>query len=374
MTLSARLMTPPRGIASLALVLIAAGCVEPTPIGGTPNDSDGSDSDSGDPPSGDSSGGLPPPAAECPDSPPEYMCEGGYDCSFGPCGGVTSVFDADGCMRAGCQGPDDCPDGRQCVRLGDWGGAPPSSTFCETVDGECSCGATADGNPDVRVCVPDEEVPEFDAEACENIGEGRAFVWISSPPDDGALDCTFDGASGDQLEMTCPAAVGGSITLNVEGASRANIRPGAALVVEYSTRKTAASLDEWLRITHEGGWPEILSAAHASELLPPGAAADWWGTNFAIETVPMVCPFAACEGSPLSIGQRPAGIRAGNTNSDDPSFYVDVFAGEFAAIPGKYGGWTPYLTVVSGREGGCPEDISEGGLWSASVVSDNFGP
>lgn len=348
---------------ALLALSVAPACVESTPIGGNPVDTEGDETDS-------DVSDTEFPTAECVDSPPEFACTVPFSECNAECGGPASVFDSNGCLRQTCQDTSECPAGRECVRTGDWGGGPPSSTFCEMFDGECSCGSTADGNPDVRVCVPSEDIPVVDPVVCDNYGSGNGFEWTAGTPVAGLSTCTVMGVPAPEIQLDCTGAMTGTASLSIAGLMTLDLQGGEVLTIEYIVEDNGSWQNEWLDVTNDANALQSARAAQTSELLPSGAAADFWGVNFALEAVPSECPFVACDGgSTFDLGTRPAAIRAGG-----PDFFEDFRPGQSGDIPGKFGGISPRLFLRQAVEGGCPSpDAGAPPQWYAlSVVSAPF--
>lgn len=358
-------MTLPVRSSLFVLLLAPTACIAPVTIGGNPADTeDGGDSetnpaDSGD--AGDSATDSGGPPLACPDSPPDFTCSTPHDCSFGGCGGPTGDFDADGCLRVRCSDDTDCPGERVCVRVGDWGGGLPSSTFCEDFEGACSCGGTADGSEEVRVCVPPEEVPEFDPVACADLGSGEAFTWVSSPAAVGVSDCAVL-AVGATVELDCTGATMGTVELELSLPGPNPLEEGDEIELEYVVADMGGYVEQWLAL-RRGAFPNVrVLAAMASDLVPPGEGIEWWSEGaFGLSASPeVVCPITACAGEP-ELGVRPEAIRA-----EQGGVFTDFGPGDAGPIPGKYGEVSPSIAVQQAYERGCDPNGPYG--WASLTV------
>ena len=140
-------------VVGIAAVLIV-GCRPDggSATGGT-DDSETAADDGGDE-SDDASGGG---GASCPDH--RFTCPP-PGCTTGDCGGPLSLFDADGCPRKECTTSGICPDGRTCVRAGDFGACLPGTWGCDDQDQECACIVAGECSEDTRICIPDDLLPE----------------------------------------------------------------------------------------------------------------------------------------------------------------------------------------------------------------------
>ncbi|MEM7155371.1 MAG: hypothetical protein AAF799_21155 [Myxococcota bacterium] len=330
----------------------AAACIAPVTIGGNPVDSD-SDSDSGvDTDDPVLTTGEPPaetedvPANACPDSPEDYACTVPTTCN-GFCGGMGSEYDADGCLRSRCSIDDDCADGRTCVRLGDWGGGAPSSTFCEMSEGECVCGGTADGNVDIRVCIPDEEIPEFDPAVCSELGSGASFSWVVGEVTAGESTCTVL-AVGDMLDMACTGAIEGDVTLAL-AAGIDLFAVDDVIALDYRVDTPGKWTDQWVKLQVDGKIGAQVVAAQTSNLAPSGESAGWLTDgSYELSLAEATCPYTACDGVISDFGLRPIALRAGQGEN-----FEDFWPGEAGPVPGKFGGVSPDISVLEMREGSC---------------------
>lgn len=111
------------------------------------------------------------PTQLCPNS-DDFSCTTPYDCVGFPCGGLNDMFDADGCPRSHCSADKPCAAGEVCYDTGAWGTCNASSTFCEELDGSCSCSQTLDCHA-VSYCVPAEIGPPAD---CFAISDAAACL------------------------------------------------------------------------------------------------------------------------------------------------------------------------------------------------------
>ena len=152
----------------MAAWLLAAGCVVSEPVGGVAEtdteqasgsdseaDADDDTDDGADAP-GQSDGAEQGVCADNPDS-CQYPCGDDDDV----CGGPLDQYDADGCLRPRCDESQACPEGRSCIRLGDYGSCAPTMWSCEESDGTCSCGGPKDCFEGASICIPDALVPEL---------------------------------------------------------------------------------------------------------------------------------------------------------------------------------------------------------------------
>ena len=358
--------------ARTSLLLVSMGataCIAPVTIGGNPVESDSdsdSDGDTDDPvlTTGDETedtGDVP--ANACPDSPEEYACTVPTTCN-GFCGGIQSEYDADGCLRSRCQTDDECADGRTCVRLGDWGGGAPSSTFCEMSEGECVSGGTADGNADIRVCIPDEEIPEFDPLLCSELGSGESFTFVAGAPQAGVSSCTVL-ATGAALEMMCTGAIEGGVTLEL--ADGIELFSVDVVSLDYRVDTPGKWTDRWVKLEIDGELGPLVIAAQGSNLAPMGEDSSWLTDGaYELSLAPANCPFTACDGVISDFGLRPRALRAGQGET-----FTDFWPGSAGPVPGKFGGFSPELTVLEMRDGSCLLDQSPQWL-SFVVVREGF--
>ena len=165
-------MTCSKLISTLLLSLALPACVLDKDLGDTPPDT-ASDSTSA-PSTGESAGSTDPTATGdgplCPGA-DNFSCTVPFNCIDFPCGGLQDLFDADGCPRQRCA-LDPCPAGQVCYDTGAWGTCNASSTFCEELDGSCSCSQTLDCHA-VSYCVPAEIGPPAD---CFAISDAAACL------------------------------------------------------------------------------------------------------------------------------------------------------------------------------------------------------
>jgi hypothetical protein len=92
---------------------------------------------------------------------PSFRCSAPLDCAEVVCGGPSTPFDANGCLRLSCFDDGDCPPGHQCLAPHEWGGDEWETGACtETPEGACECDAsTWHLFPPQRFCVPADELP-----------------------------------------------------------------------------------------------------------------------------------------------------------------------------------------------------------------------
>lgn len=143
-----------------------AGCVIPLPVGDGRDDEGDEDSEGSSGTRGaatDTSGsdddGMPTTGSPglC-ETLPGFECSGPVDCDVRPCGGPLDQYDANGCLRPPCEGPDDCGAGEACFFPVELGGCASSQPICFEEDGVCGCGGSQDCGG--GYCLPEDEVPE----------------------------------------------------------------------------------------------------------------------------------------------------------------------------------------------------------------------
>jgi len=333
----------------LLISLTSAACIAPIDIGDNPIDTEGDPGDT-DPTTGGGTvddGDVP--AVACPWSPPEFVCTTPYECGEF-CGGATSEFDADGCLRSRCTDDEDCEGGRVCVRLGDWGGGAPSSTFCEMSGDVCQCGGTADGQEGIRVCMPPEEVPEFDPVVCSTFGTEASFTWELGDPMPGNSACTVV-AVGSTLDLDCTGAIEGAVSLSFSLAQPIPFVVDDVLSVEHIREEEAERENRWIKLTRDQLPNQRIIAAVTTDLVPMGEDISWWSDGFFdLEHVDVGCPFMECEGLP-GYYRRVGAIRAGSNGN-----VMDFGPGTQGGIPGKYGEIAPSIAVQQVRERTCDGD------------------
>ncbi|MEM9456366.1 MAG: hypothetical protein AAGF11_19445 [Myxococcota bacterium] len=124
-------------------------------LGSDGSGSDGSGSDAGgsETSGGSATTGLP---GLCEDN-PDFQCSEPFDCSAWNCGEDFSQFDADGCLRRACTGPDDCGADETCFFPFDFGGCASSGIACYEAEGACECVGTPDCGG--GYCMPEGQVP-----------------------------------------------------------------------------------------------------------------------------------------------------------------------------------------------------------------------
>ncbi len=316
----------------LLISLVPVACIAPIDIGDNPADTEDDPGDT-DPSTGDGtadSGDVP--AVACPFSPPDFACTVPYECGEF-CGGPTSEFDADGCLRSRCTDDTDCEGGRVCVRLGDWGGGAPSSTFCEMSGDVCQCGGTLDGREDIQVCMPPEEVPEYDEVTCSAFGTEESFAWESGSPAPGSSTCTVV-AVGPTLDLDCTGAIDGAVGLSFSLSEPNPFVVDDVLTLDYFEESFTASEYRWIKLVGTQPLGPRIIAVLASDLVPPGETISWWTDGiFGLETVDVGCPFVACEGQP-EFSRRLGAIQVlvnGSGTEFPPGTQGDILA-EFGEI------------------------------------------
>lgn len=109
------------------------------------------------PATGDSTGD--PPGPLC--SNPKHTCTIPIDCEAQNCGALHSPFDADGCLRRGCE-DEPCGPGEVCYQnMG--GGCFPQVTDCFDDRGTCTC--TINDDCGGKYCYPEGEAPPAQCDA-----------------------------------------------------------------------------------------------------------------------------------------------------------------------------------------------------------------
>jgi len=250
----------------LGMLLAAVGCVVSEPVGGVADtDAGGGSSETGldesDGP-GQSDGAE---ADVCADNP--ASCQ--YACGDDECGGPLSQYDDDGCLRTRCDDSQACPDGRSCIRLGDYGACAPTNWSCDESDGMCSCGGPKDCFEGASVCIPDALVPEL-AELVPTVEEFAQMCGaVTSQAACGEAPSFYDAEQ--DLSMWCtwrtwvPVALGAGDVCEFGGVVE---QCGIATASEAGCGDAFASCDTGppaLARTNEAGQLEVSTASGCSD-------------------------------------------------------------------------------------------------------------
>lgn len=123
----------------------------------------------------------------CPDV-PGYECTATIDCSMLPCGDVLFPFDADGCMRPPCTGPEACNADQFCFLPYEvYGVCTSSGMACsDGPEGTCDCVSTPDCSG--GYCMTDCHALSDDPGSCGTAGCGATTVTAISE----SCECTED--------------------------------------------------------------------------------------------------------------------------------------------------------------------------------------
>jgi hypothetical protein len=316
------------------------GCVTPKDVGQTPDtDVEQPDSTSGEP--GSEVTGNPGGLQLCPDNPGMCADVDGNFCGD-DAGGPISTFDADCCARPRCDGDGQCPDGRVCVVLGGWGGGASSSMSCVPEGGACSCGATADGDPDAAVCVPAELAPP--APAPEQCSTGSTGTALTVSPDEptmvGTASCTVTALVGTAIDLQCEGDFAGPVTLGVAtGAPSFAIRVDDVVGVTLSN-KADGGPTQWYVVVEDSFGERVIVAGNGEDLTPDGSTPPWPTNVSTVELIAIGCPVSEC-------GDFGLVLRA----SQDGDQAIDVAPGQSKTVVGKFGGYPPILSVFEARLG-----------------------
>jgi hypothetical protein len=301
--------------------------------------------------------------AICPDV--ETECTTFDLCGSDGCGGPLSQWDEDGCPRPSCGADGSCPDGRVCLRLGDWGQCGASSWGCELFEGECLCGGTADCSEGAAHCIPEEIAPPA-VERCIPPNPGNAFsIEPALGETTGTAACTVLATA--PLQLDCTGDFVGVHTVTINSALPPAFTVGENVTLEHTARAEVEWLDAWLRILDDEGLFRVV-AVQATDILPPDVTpADFWTSPlYEVTTVDIGCLEARC-------GEEPGAATGKAIRVDIGGGALDYAGGESGGLPGKFGGEMGHVTVHEAREGACGATLGDQPGWVSFSVVDILG-